>query len=184
MQPGGGFRAKGEAPIWRRDEETGRTYALKLTAAGVKAIVLEDSGPSEVEAKRRTDIPAPLVDPKVNHGSDRAAAVDEPGSDGAASPLPPRRGTKIAQVIDLLQGGGATIAELIAATGWLPHTTRAALTGLRKRGYGVGLDRSDQARGSLYRIEPAERREETVEPNLDGPDQIDVEYSRRSRRTA
>ncbi len=41
---------------------------------------------------------------------------------------------KIAQVIALLEGpGGATLAELVAATGWLPHTTRAALTGLRKR---------------------------------------------------
>ena len=36
-------------------------------------------------------------------------------------------GTKIAQVIELLQrGDGATLAELVAATGWLPHTTRGA----------------------------------------------------------
>jgi hypothetical protein len=36
-------------------------------------------------------------------------------------------------VIALLQQEqGATLAELIATTGWLPHTTRAALTGLRK----------------------------------------------------
>src|SRR5208337_4343159 len=67
----------------------------------------------------------------------------------------PRGGTKIAQVIELLQhGDGATLAELVAATGWLPHTTRAALTGLRKRGYAVGIDRADKARGSVYRIEP------------------------------
>ena len=45
-------------------------------------------------------------------------------------------------------------AELVAATGWLPHTTRAALTGLRKRGYAVGIDRADKVRGSVYRIEP------------------------------
>ncbi len=49
---------------------------------------------------------------------------------------------------------GATLAELVASTGWLPHTTRAALTGLRKRGYAVGIDRADKARGSVYRIEP------------------------------
>jgi hypothetical protein len=41
---------------------------------------------------------------------------------------------------------------LIAATGWLAHTTRAALTGLRKRGYAVAIDRSDDKRGSFYRI--------------------------------
>jgi hypothetical protein len=40
----------------------------------------------------------------------------------------------------------------VAATGWLPHTTRAALTGLRKRGFVVSIDRSDKARGGAYRI--------------------------------
>ena len=33
------------------------------------------------------------------------------------------------------------------------NTTRAALTGLRKRGYPVAIDRSDNARGSFYRIQ-------------------------------
>jgi hypothetical protein len=36
--------------------------------------------------------------------------------------------------------------------GWMPHTTRAVLTGLRKRGYALTLDRSDAERGSAYRI--------------------------------
>jgi hypothetical protein len=49
-----------------------------------------------------------------------------------------------------------TLAELVANTGWLPHTARAALTGLRKRGYAVVIDRADKARGSVYRIEPSE----------------------------
>ncbi len=47
---------------------------------------------------------------------------------------------------------GVTIDELIAATGWLAHTTRAALTGLRNRGYAVAIDRSDDKWGSFYRI--------------------------------
>ena len=60
----------------------------------------------------------------------------------------------MAQVVELLQRDrGATIDELIETTGWLPHTTRAALTGLRKRGFAVALDRSDKERGSIYRIE-------------------------------
>jgi Protein of unknown function (DUF3489) len=29
---------------------------------------------------------------------------------------------------------GAILDELIAGTGWLPHTTRAALAGLRRKG--------------------------------------------------
>jgi hypothetical protein len=46
---------------------------------------------------------------------------------------------------------GARIEELTLATGWLPHTTRVALTGLRKRGYTIERGRSEQG-GSLYRI--------------------------------
>lgn len=52
---------------------------------------------------------------------------------------PPAKPTsKIGMVADLLRRkDGATLPELVAATGWLPHTTRAALTGLRKKGHGI-----------------------------------------------
>jgi hypothetical protein len=84
-------------------------------------------------------------------------AIDEPNHGLASIPPSPRSGTKIAEVIALLQrGDGATLPQFVAAPGWLPHTARAALTGLRKRGYVVGIDRTDKARGSVYRIEPAE----------------------------
>lgn len=44
--------------------------------------------------------------------------------------------SKIARVIVMLQAeGGASLAELVQVTGWQPHTTRAALTGLRKKGH-------------------------------------------------
>ena len=36
---------------------------------------------------------------------------------------------------------GASIDEMIAVTGWLPHTTRAALTGLRKQGFAIDKDK-------------------------------------------
>jgi hypothetical protein len=52
--------------------------------------------------------------------------------------LPTKPASKIGMVADLLRRkGGATLAELVTATGWLPHTTRAALTGLRKKGHGI-----------------------------------------------
>lgn len=42
--------------------------------------------------------------------------------------------TKSALVVDLLRRPeGATLVQLVEATGWLPHTTRAALTDLRKK---------------------------------------------------
>lgn len=46
----------------------------------------------------------------------------------------------------LLRDEGATLAEMIAATGWLPHTTRAALTGLKKKGYAISSDKLDGVR--------------------------------------
>jgi Protein of unknown function (DUF3489) len=64
---------------------------------------------------------------------------------------------------------GATLEELIAATDWLPHTTRAALTGLRKRGYAATIDRSDKERGSTYRA----RSDETIDVEQAGPQSDD-----------
>src|SRR5208337_2711910 len=43
-------KAKTDDPVWRRDEESGASYALKLTAAGAKAIVAdEDVEPDNVD---------------------------------------------------------------------------------------------------------------------------------------
>ena len=55
-----------------------------------------------------------------------------------------RSGTKIALVIELLsRESGASLNDLTTATGWLPHTVRAALTGLRKKGHVVIRSRKD-----------------------------------------
>ena len=69
--------------------------------------------------------------------------------------MTPRDRSKLAQVIELLgRADGATIVDLTPATGWLPHTTRAALTGLRKRGYAVIRERIG-AGDSVYRVSDA-----------------------------
>jgi hypothetical protein len=47
---------------------------------------------------------------------------------------------------------------LTKATGWLPHTTRAAITGVRKRGYSVVLDRSAEG-ASVYRLSDSQESE-------------------------
>ena len=186
------IRAKAGAPIWRRDDEFGQTYALKLTAAGAKAIAVDEATASESMGEQRPDHPIVSVDSKAEPGSHPAAAIEKPDSGVASTPTPPRGGTKIAQVIELLQrGDGATLAELVAATGWLPHTTRAALTGLRKRGYAVGIDRADKARGSVYRIEPTEMEEDSAAPHAEAsqtceapPDRPGRAANLRTRRAA
>jgi hypothetical protein len=63
----------------------------------------------------------------------------------------PGTGTKQALVIKMLsEKSGATLDALVAATGWLPHTTRAALTGLRQRGFSI--ERAREGEASVYRI--------------------------------
>jgi hypothetical protein len=58
----------------------------------------------------------------------------------------PRQGSKAGVVLGLLRRAeGATLAELVGATGWLAHTTRAALTGLRKKGYVVEKTKRGEA---------------------------------------
>jgi hypothetical protein len=49
---------------------------------------------------------------------------------------------------------GASLGDMMAATGWLPHTTRAALTGLRKRGLAIERAPIAEGVGSIYRIAP------------------------------
>ena len=149
------IKAKPGTPVWRQDEGGGQSYALKLTAAGAKAIPAGDhlaSDDSSAESDKQT--PLAKADPEVSQ-----IAADIPTTN-AMRPSAPRADTKLARILELLQRDcGATLKDLIAATGWLPHTTRAALTGLRKRRYAVTVDRSDKERGSAYRI----RSEEPVD---------------------
>jgi hypothetical protein len=133
-------QAKAGTPVWRRDDAG--SFALKLTAAGLKAIVVDDGSDEAAEGGAVT---LPGSDPDANKAS-------VPDSAGPHAKTTPREGSKLAQVIDLLERpDGATILHLTETTGWLPHTTRAALTGLRKRGYAVVRERIDSG-DSVYRI--------------------------------
>lgn len=59
----------------------------------------------------------------------------------------PKSPTKQQQLAALVvRDEGATLDQMIAATGWLPHTTRAALTGLKKKGYVISSDKVDGVR--------------------------------------
>jgi hypothetical protein len=86
-----------------------------------------------------------------SEGADLAPA-NVPGADR------PRASTKRALLIGMLERPeGASVAELGQRLGWLPHTVRAAMTGLRHAGREV--TRSKDAEGqSVYRL----ARPETV----------------------
>ena len=62
--------------------------------------------------------------------------------------------TKHHQIVDLLlREGGATLEEMSTLANGLTHSTRAFLTGLKKRGYEVDSDKVDGVRS--YRITKA-----------------------------
>jgi hypothetical protein len=97
--------------------------------------------------------------------SPRATRAPRPPRDPAA-PRQPRTGTKQEAVLALLRRDeGTTIADIIDATGWLPHTVRGFLAGLKRKGMTVEvLERVRQvgpnkqgAKGSysIYRIAEA-----------------------------
>ena len=63
----------------------------------------------------------------------------------------PRRPSKNDQVVELLRRPeGATLEELTSATGWLPHSARAVLTGLRKKGHAIVREKRGEV--TCYRI--------------------------------
>jgi hypothetical protein len=73
------------------------------------------------------------------------------GTTGVSGGEPPAS-TKRAQLIGMLERPeGASVAEIGQRLGWLPHTVRAALTGLRKAGREVTRSKDANDR-SVYRL--------------------------------
>ncbi len=80
----------------------------------------------------------------------KTATPSAPAAVTAAPAVP----NKTATVIAMLQRKeGSALGDLVAATGWLPHTTRAALTGLRKKGHVIEKTKVDGT--TTYRIASA-----------------------------
>jgi hypothetical protein len=134
-------------PVWRKSEDD-RPISLMITRAGRDAIGVEETALAEVphsSNKQSEEGNASITDDRSRDRRGAKKSID----DRAGSP---RAGTKQALVIEMLCAkGGVTLDALVAATGWLPHTTRAALTGLRKRGFAIERTR-EEGSDSIYRI--------------------------------
>jgi Protein of unknown function (DUF3489). len=100
-------------PMWR---ETGDGHGTTLiaTEAGLEAIGIEPLAASAVASARKAK---PKPEP-----------VQMPNDTDTAKPVTIRAGTKQAQIIAMLQRPeGATVAEIVAATGWLAHYADARI---------------------------------------------------------
>ena len=146
------LRSKPGMPVWRENDE-GRSISLMITRAGRDAIGL-DEGKEAMQTPHSESKPAPRLPSHSKGDGPKSSASTPPALDVTL----PRAGSKQALVTEMLSvHGGATLETLIKATGWLPHTTRAALTGLRKRGFSIERSR-EAGEASMYRIAPASNR--------------------------
>jgi hypothetical protein len=72
------------------------------------------------------------------------AGLESQAAAPAKAPKPLSKQQQLAAIV--VRDEGATLDQIIAATGWLPHTTRAALTSLKKKGYAISSDKVDGVR--------------------------------------
>lgn len=121
-----------------------KSAASKIIATGTaatKPIAARAKAPAPHANRNGAAAPSPESKPAVPGKSANTAG-------------PESKPSKIGTVMTLMQrDGGATLDELTRATGWLPHTTRAALTGLRKKGYAIERAKRDDT--SCYHLTPS-----------------------------
>lgn len=66
--------------------------------------------------------------------------------------MKPKPGTKLARLAKALAGDGKTLKVLSKSLGWQPHTTRAAMTRLRQRGYDIERVPGSEGAASQFHI--------------------------------
>ena len=135
--------------LWRYDDSAPLT--LKASAAAYRHLGID----SEV-IPAANDVPAidrPSSKRKPAKAAQAAAIVEEkPRKEPTV-----RKDSKQAQLIAMLKRAkGASIAEIVEALEWLPHTVRGAIAGALKKKLGLDVvSEKSERRGRVYRIDTA-----------------------------
>lgn len=133
--------------LWRDSAELGRT-TLVISAAG-----LEQMGIDPNEHFRHEGVSSLMFGE-----THETATTGRRGGSGETAVIAkesmPKAGSKLDALINALrQSDGATIAELMAATGWQAHSVRGAISGNLKKKRGlVVISEVVEGRGRTYRI--------------------------------
>ncbi len=135
-----------------RDDETwrevdGQRTMLVITEAGLEAIGVEPDHDSDASAGTAKTKPK-----KRRHKATTPTA--NAGTAPHASSTAVRPGTKQAMLIEMLRrNGGASIGEIVEATGWQPHSVRGAISGAVKKKLGLTVtSETVEGSGRVYRI--------------------------------
>jgi hypothetical protein len=143
----GGARAKVLEGMFKRALITPYGDDWIVAAEGYDALGLPR--PGVLAATNAMDDPELEADVASAEASWQTSAKDKPARTRADS--------KQALVIGLLQRPeGATIAQIMEATGWQQHTVRGTLAGTLKKRLGLTITSTKEAGGQrIYRIESA-----------------------------
>lgn len=109
--------------VWRHDEERGPITLRATPLAFTTLGITEDPG-------------------------------DAAPTDSASTPIQRREGTKQDMLIAMLRAPeGATIDEIVAATGWQAHSARGAMSGVLKKKLGLTITSEKvEGRGRVYAL--------------------------------
>ncbi|MFN3644771.1 MAG: DUF3489 domain-containing protein [Gemmobacter sp.] len=137
-------RTKADAALnrfWRNDAD-GRATLLRITDEGLAAVGID---PADANTA-----PTSIDEPP----SDAPAPNAPTGTEPAPKARTLREGTKQATLIAMLRApDGATIEEIMAATGWQSHTVRGAMAGALKKKLGLEVTSEKvEGRGRVYKL--------------------------------
>jgi hypothetical protein len=129
----------------RNPRARSRSAAAQTDAAAVLPEASSKRGDGLKDTPEAVDQAGARPEPVLEAGDLGTASV--PGADR------PPASTKRAMLIGILERPeGASVAEIGQRLGWLPHTVRAAITGLRHAGREVTRSKAENGQ-SVYRLD-------------------------------
>lgn len=131
---------------WRESPD-GQRFMLVISPAGLDAIGVEQNG----------------EEPKLDKGARQKSKASlrrcmrSRNQRKFAATIGVRPGTKLALLVEMLRHeNGASITEIVAATGWQSHSVRGAISGAVKKKLGLTVSSElENTRGRVYRIAEA-----------------------------